>query len=37
MNSNELSKIKWLVVGSIVLQAVLSFITIAWITFMSVD
>ena len=37
MDNNELSKIKGLVVGSIVLQVVISFITIAWITFMSVD
>ena len=37
MDNNELSKIKWLIVGSIVLQVVINFITIAWITFMSVD
>lgn len=37
MNSNELSKLKWLTVGSIVLQVITTFIILAWITFMMVD
>lgn len=37
MDNNELSKLKWLTVGSIVLQVVTTFIILAWITFMMID
>ena len=37
MKENELSKLKWLAIGSIVLQVVFAFLIVAWITFMMID
>ena len=35
--NNELSKLKWLAIGSMVLQVIFAFLIVAWITFMMID
>ena len=35
--NNELSKLKWLMIGSMVLQVIFAFIIVAWITFIMID
>ena len=35
--NNELSKLKWLMIGSMVLQVIFAFLIVAWITFMMID
>ena len=35
--NNELSKLKWLMIGSMVLQVIFAFLIVAWITFIMID
>lgn len=35
--NNELSKLKWLMIGSMVLQVIFTFLIVAWITFIMID
>ena len=35
--NNELSKLKWLMIGSMALQVIFAFIIVAWITFIMID
>ena len=35
--NNELSKLKWLMIGSMILQVIFAFLIVAWITFIMID